>query len=225
LYGIAGNDTIAVMERDEAENLIRQVVIYVRDMLSDGEIPRAKLSSIEFNQTIAEKFRGFCGLAQCVAGYAFRDASLSVSPVATQSLKRYWHGHAAVTVEVSKDSAPRWLVVDPTFIQFCTPVLPGQEPSPGSLLDQSYHGKQVLELLLQDGYLELTPERSQAYLAAFCRGEHPFATADEAFAFLKRPPPHEHHFCYRPGDARFSREALEARGLLFDVPKLHAGPC
>lgn len=173
--------------------------------------------------TLSETFRGQCGLAQCIAGYALKDLGMQVHPIATQSLDAYWHGHAALSVEVESEDRTRWFIIDPTFIQFCQDVAPAEVPNPSFYLNTDEEGRSILNLLTERGFFELTPGRASSYLAAFCQGKRPFQTDDDAFAFLKRPPFHPYHFCYSPGSDRYSRETLQRDGLLIRAQSLGIG--
>lgn len=161
-------------------------------------------------------FAGCCGLAQCVAGYAFQDLGVPAKPLATQSLEGYWmQGHAALVVEVSEGPDSGWYLIDPTFCQFCVTQASEAAPSPSNYLKQSSAGLDIITSLRSRGYLKLTPENAALYLSAFCKGIAPLQS-DEAMAFMKNPPPHPYHFRRDIECDDYSRENLARYNQLID---------
>lgn len=202
-----------------AEELIRNIIEGTRDALLRATQEDCKPLPAPAAPDLTARFQGCCGLAQCIAGYALQDAGLKVRPVATQSLRDYWHGHAALSVEVAEAQGRNWFILDPTFCQFCAVQPDDAVPLPAFHLQQSAEGAALLAALLEDGYAALTADRAILYLAAFCRGTSPFER-DKAFDFLKNPPSHPYHFRRDVDCEDFSRDNLARRGLLISRPGL-----
>lgn len=161
-------------------------------------------------------FAGCCGLAQCVAGYAFQDLGVPAKPLATQSLEDYWvQGHAALVVEIPEGPDSGWYLIDPTFCQFCVEAASEDAPSPANYLSQTSTGLDIVTSLLSRGYLKLTPEIAALYLSSFCMGISPLQ-ANEAMAFMKNPPPHPYHFRRDIECDDYSRENLARYNQLID---------
>lgn len=166
-----------------------------------------------YRNWLRESFHGYCGLAQCVAGYALQQAGAVVHPLATQSLDNNWFGHAALTVTVNTKGEDSVYLVDPTFRQFCMEddqITYEDNISPGAQLDKTFVGRVFKKEILEFGFAELTPARAALYLSSFCKGES-FAE-DTAFEFCKNPPPHGYHFKYDYNSDRFSPENLARQG-------------
>jgi hypothetical protein len=194
------------------EQLLDRLVAETRRLLLKGERPAESRSEAPA-KNITQVFRGLCGLAQCIGGYALQDLNVDVRAVATQSLQGYWHGHAALTARLTDRGNSRLYLIDPTFIQFSDDVVDGAL-SPVSRLGETKDGQELTNALLERGYVELTPRRAWLYTAAFCQGHPPFATEEEAYRFLEAPPDHPYHFRQEPDSNRFSRAKLGQEGLL-----------
>jgi hypothetical protein len=194
------------------EQLLDRLVAETRRLLLKGERP-AEFRSGAPAKNITQIFRGLCGLAQCISGYALQDLQTEVHAVATQSLQGYWHGHAALTARLPDGGNRPLYLIDPTFIQFSEIVVDG-DLSPVSRLRETKDGQELASTLLERGYIGLTPRRAWLYAAAFCQGHAPFATESEAYRFFESPPYHPNHFHHEPDDDQFSRENLGQEGLL-----------
>ncbi len=165
--------------------------------------------------SLAAHFKGCCGLAQCIAGYALQDRDITVQPIATQSLKDYRHGHAALSVTLTSEEKTQFFLVDPTFQQFYLEDEDDKTPPPALyLLSHSEEGRELAHALIERGYADMNPQRAQLYFSSFCQGKSPFDSAEQAFAFFKNPPPHPYHFRRDIDDDSFSRPHLKARGLV-----------
>ncbi len=193
----------------KARDTIEKVIAGTRSVLMrcTDEL-RADATALD----LRTRFQGCCGLAQCVAGYALQDAGLRVRPVATQSLRDCWYGHAALTVALD-DQARTLLLIDPTFVQFTGAAEPGSPYQPAEHLSRSAPGRALLSDVLGAGFAELTPQRAAHYLASFCEGRRPM-NGNQAILFLRDPPPHAYHFRKDAGSDAFSRENLSKLGLL-----------
>ena len=192
------------------EEQIKNIVKGTRGVLLRATEGVSNDPSDEQSLDLRVRFQGCCGLAQCVAGYALQDEGLSVRPLATQSLKGYWYGHAALTVEVEEDGVERLFIVDPTFCQFIASA-EAAVPLPATYLRQTPEGALLLAEILRDGYAELTEERALLYLDAFCNGNSGLGIK-EAFDFVKNPPEHPYHFRRDIDSDEFSRESLKNLG-------------
>lgn len=201
---------MTLMHHEETEQKLHDLVRETRAVLIRAmERERFRYEQKEFF-SLRKTFEGYCGLAQCVAGYALQDAGAVVRPLATQSLEVYRAGHAALTVSVNDDSCSRLYLIDPTFVQFCRGR--NNENAPGNILDRTEAGREIKKELLEKGFIELTPERAQLYLASFCAGRAPFQSTQNAFEFCTNPPAHGYHYKHDYNDDMFSRENLLRNG-------------
>jgi hypothetical protein len=156
----------------------------------------------DFNAAAADittdPLHGRCSFAQCVAAYALLDRGLSPKPFSAQSLPGWHAGHATLALSLPVEGRQALYIVDPTYRQFCNPAQPALDgsPAPGFLLAAREGGETIAHALLRDGYIEASPAVADQYLAAFCRGVSPFASAQEAFAFLEAPPPDNGYACF-----------------------------
>lgn len=194
------------------EDIIRLIVERTRETLCSNENLDQPQSWATPTIDLCEKFRGLCGLAQCIAGYALQDAGTDVKPLATQSLTNYWHGHAALTVQTNDGGIERSFLIDPTFCQFLAPS-EGEGPSPVSRLHETAEGTRIAESLLENGYIELNENVAALYISSFCKGVCPLSIRD-AFNFANNPPAHPYHFRRDEGCDDFSRDNLAGWGLL-----------
>lgn len=194
------------------DNLVRETRLILQKTILAEQMPAS----------LTKTFAGYCGLAQCIAGYALQDLSIPVRPVATQSLPDFWHGHAILTATINE----RLFLIDPTFAQFCEADTMYETPSPRAILSRTPEGNTMLELLLGRGYLALTPERAGLYLASLCKGRNPLNGDADAYSFLERPPHHPYHFHHEPDDDMFDRKVLARNGLLIAPTRapLSTGP-
>lgn len=166
------------------------------------------------DRNLTNIFKGQCGLAQCIGGYALQDLGLNVKPLATQSLGHLnWHGHAILTVRFDDDI----YLIDPTFTQFCGSAIIDGALSPEMHLSQTQEGLFIIDQLLHHGHIRLTPERAHLYLAALCQGIEPFSDNNQAYAFFRDPPSHPYHYHHEPDNDLYSRQNLYKNGLLIKV--------
>ncbi len=203
------------MERDEIFETMDWVVAQVRGLLLKGL--RADFSrsngNPEFTPDLSKQsLKGYCGFAQCAAAYVLHDMGVEVKAVAIQSLPETAHGHVFLTAAIPLASGGKqWLLLDPTFKQFCGPgpapdsASQNHEISPGFYMQMQADGEARRNQLLSKGYLPLTHENAGHYLAAFCRGLNPLKSDDEAFSFLTDPPSSKMNYW-------FSREELASKG-------------
>ncbi|WP_435641884.1 hypothetical protein [Micavibrio aeruginosavorus] len=201
----------------ETIRLLDEIVLKTRDILYHTVYDPASDTHANPHDPMSLRaaFAGCCGLAQCIAGYAFQDLNLPVKAIATQSLDGHWrHGHAALVVEVAPERS--LYLIDPTFCQFCTDPL---SQSPATHLMHSDEGADLVSSLLDKGYAKLTPEKSALYLASFCNGIPPL-DADAAMAFMKNPPAHPYHFKRDIDCDDFSRENLGRYNQLIDCSRI-----
>ncbi len=200
---------------DSDKEYFREIVERTRELLRTSVEVVPNLAFVEDSTTFdALHFSGKCGLAQCIIGYHLAEESNYLAkPLATQSLNGWWHGHAALVIE----SQTSLLLIDPTFAQFSASAECDQS-APSDYLNRSPEGQELLNQLLQDGVVEVTPEIASLYLAAFCCGEAPFESKDECLAFFRHPPAHPLHFAYDENDDRYSPEALQRDELHLEAP-------
>ena len=203
---------------DDTHKILSRLSSYVRRILAGESLQYDNLRKSEYDYNLTEKFIGQCGLAQCLGGYALNDLGYSCHPIATQSLQDYWHGHATLSTHFSHKLLDNIYLFDPTFIQFCHNYYDHDFVSPSTILKSSMEGRRILKDIFKKGYLEVTPRTAQIYLSSFCQGK--MMPLHEAFSFVSNPPYHPYHFCFEPGDHRFSREALKTNGLLITSNKL-----
>lgn len=180
------------------------------DFSGDYQTPEARKFAVSnMMQQAAEapdlssaSFGGYCGHAQYFADTELKALELKphwytiakeptgegakwfqehgVAPASALLNNKAAHNHVALVVEIDTTEGKKHYLVDPTFRQFFTP----DALSPGHLLENSPEGEHMRGKLDATGILELTPQRAASYLAAFCNGQSPHATAQEAMDFL-----------------------------------------
>lgn len=207
------------MDKDYFENVLIDIARRTRKILLRAISDDCTRNYRPNQKTLSKTFLGYCGLAQCIAGYFIEDHiildGISVKPVATQSLQGWWHGHALLSIKIATTENCCLYLLDPTFKQFM-----GKNGShaknPFELMRQSTEGRLMANELCLYGVTRLTPFRASIYIMSFCQGHRPFDTDNDAFEFFQSPPEHPYHFAYAPGDDRFSRPSLQAAGYTLD---------
>ncbi len=199
----------------EAEELLAFVIKKTRLYLINSATSNFNINAENpyLTNTYLKMLEGRCGFVQSLIGYALQDLGLRVKPMATQSLKEYYHGHAALSLELPIENGFKWFLIDPTFGQFCTTErcnLDIEVPDPGYYLIGTEKGKEIADSLLRKGYVEIDPTMAFLYLSSFCKGHPPFKEESEAFGFLKDPPKNNMHYW-------FSRESM-SRDKLSLIP-------
>lgn len=192
--------------KDIAAQTRQKLARYV-EALEGNSVP----STRDLNLT--QSFEGMCGMAQVIASYAVEGIGYKERPFASQTLKDYEYGHAALIVETEGEH----YLMDTTFQQFVD-MQPAHDPAYQLL--QSETGKALFDTLEKVGYIKLTPQIAQTYLASFCGGIKQFPTDEGALKFLQKPPHHMNHYVTGPGQTTFSEEELKQRNLLIDEKDL-----
>lgn len=147
-------------------------------------------------------FPGKCGNAQCIISYGLDDLGIKHSLLAIQNLgdgilphRPYQLCHVNVSVPINVEGSDRWFLIDPTFRQFFYADMPCgksyHDNSPGNILAESSNGADILDKLLPDGWLQLTPRLAQMYLESFNLGKKAFNRPGDAMAIFSNPPPDE----------------------------------
>lgn len=199
----------------ESTHLLDYVVFGTRSVLK--KVLHEETAGMQGTPDIAtDPLHGRCSFSQCIGAYTLLDMGLCPKPFSVQSLRSHHVGHAVLTVEIPQENGAALFLIDPTYRQFCDPRMPvyNGKPMPGYFLAGEEGGGQITEKLLHDGYIQITPDIAQKYLASFCEGKSPFATTSQAMEFLRNPP---YDNCYQS----FDRNIMQQKGYLFmpEVPE------
>lgn len=159
-----------------------------------------------------DDLHGLCGATQCFGVYVCEDLGVEAKPFVTHSFNAYY-GHAAYVVKLNVEGEEKFFLMDPTFRQFCKPESCRQwnkDPHPGYHLAQREEEIGILNTLLTQGYIELTPKIAEVYLNSFCNFLPVFQDFASAFEFLKNPP-------YDSMNLWFTRGAVNRMGFGIEV--------
>jgi len=151
---------------------------------------------------------GYCGLAQSFLDLTLRDYGLVSKPIALQTLPNPF-GHVVLTSEIETTEGKKVFLFDPTFKQFCK----GNRGEPGEILANMPSGEGLMDRLLKDGFLELTPKTASSYLAAFNSGIQAFKTDEESMKFFAEPQPNDNN-------RWFKRPFFLEKGYIGAEPKI-----
>ncbi len=188
----------------------------ITDMQADELMRSLATQALSGLCTEPVKLKTLCGLTQSWGVYAARDIKLQPKPFATSSLENYQNGHAAYTLELPVNGKQELYLIDPTFRQFCSSELCDEHlehPEPGYTLSLQDDGTEILNSLLSNGYIKLTPAIAHKYLSSFCKdGKTPLATLEQSMDFLRNPPENTHNLW-------FTRQALLERGRPVCIPE------
>ncbi|HEY1021472.1 MAG TPA: hypothetical protein VGE06_04135 [Flavisolibacter sp.] len=212
----------AAITEPEAERFLDWIVYEARKFVLKAKIetfnekadPHAPRPDMTTDYTAGE-----CSFTQCIAGYAMQDRGLNPVQMAAQDIKNHTIGHAMQTVPLPLESGTTHYLVDPTYRQFCDPSQPtfsGDErfkkaTMPGYLLEKEEGGPAIVEKLMRDGHIKLTPDIAQKYLASFTGGNSTFNSPDQALDFMKKEPEGG------KGYFGFGREPMKVRGFMVIV--------
>ena len=178
------------------------------------EVVRARLNP---DCSLKHDFKGQCGAAQSMLYYAFQNMGMTFRPLNTQSLSNYYFGHASGVLEDGK--AGKTYLVDPTFAQFKHTEYDAIPPA--DILGSTDEGHLILQSLLKDGYIELTPLRARLYLESFLNGENLSLSDEQAFDFILNPPQNKHHLTFGFPTIQGTPENLQAAGFWLDTQDLN----
>jgi hypothetical protein len=138
------------------------------------EIAIAKMMARVSEWDRSYRYRGLCGWFQCGIGYLLQDMGFSPHAFAIQSIGDvYEHDHVALTLKT--DSGV--YLIDPSFVQFA-------DSGPIRFLFQSELGANLFNDLKNQGYTELTPEKSCLYLRAIYGEKCPIQDDAAAYQFM-----------------------------------------
>ena len=183
----------------QAEDALHWMMLCTRKALKravDEDIVKFKARNYVGPEPSHETLAGYCGFAQSYAHCMIEDYNLGQSrPLAMQTLPGRWSfGHVALIVKMDTTAGNKTFLLDPTFKQF-----QGKEEK---ILQNLPDGEYMADCLRQDGFVELTPERSVSYLSAFCCGINPFLTKEMAVTFIENPPPNYNNLWFPRTDLR-----------------------
>jgi len=166
----------------QAEETMRCVIRKTHEVLSHAL--SYKYAGIGDPACDAEALTGCCGLAQSFIYHTLKDKGIVSKPVALQTLPgSASFPHVTLTAEVDTTDGTKVYLLDKTFQQFCK----GKDGEPGQVLGRMAEGKDLLDALCKEGFVELTPVRASSYLAAFNGGCLPFATEKKTMNFFANP--------------------------------------
>lgn len=166
---------------------------------------------LEQGNDLSRQFAGQCGLAQSILHFGLKDMGYDMKPLATQALKHCFFGHAAGSIEIDGTS----YLVDATYTQFLESSV---GLAPAKILSNTQEGRDLLKALVEDGYVELTPQKAHLYLKSFFNGDDLNITPDEALDFIQNPPKSSYNLCYGSDDKRATRQSLVEDGYLPEDP-------
>jgi hypothetical protein len=155
---------------------------------------------------------GYCGFAQSFIDLTLRDCGLLSKPIALQTLPNPF-SHVVLTSESETTEGKKVFLFDPTFKQFCK----GNKGEPGETLANMPGGQDLVDRLLKDGFLELSPKVASTYLAAFNNGIPPFKTDEEAMRFFAEPQPIDNNLW-------FKRPFFQEKGYIGAEPEIKSPP-
>ncbi len=166
---------------EESVFLVEQIIAESRKILARRVCEEAP--DIDSTHALsARALEGYCGFAQCIAAYGLKDIGISSIPFSSHTLKYQKLPHVSLVLPLQTTAGEKYFLLDPTYIQF------------EDVID---HQIEALGRLMQQGYLELTPESARDYTNSFTHAEN-FKHPEEALHFMKNLSPSSMNYWFSP---------------------------
>lgn len=140
---------------------------------------------------------GKCEFAQAVMSYGLEDMNIkhhcfSVDLIYLDLFRRQASfKHVGITVALNVCGQRTLFLIDPTFRQFCTLDHLGRYDTecPGAILAKTQQGQGMMDQLLHNGWIKLTPQIAQLYLQSFNTPSWaPCPKPHDAMRYFENPP-------------------------------------